>query len=83
MKDDEFYNRCAEILGTQYECEPFPYRRRTRWNNRIPGSGRYPGYGLIRKFGSQIQVHLRYPVEHSKVYNTTEEVLRFLESIPR
>lgn len=81
MENKEFYERCAELLGTEYNCKEFTHYKRTRWNNRAPGSGRYPGYGIIRKFGSKIQVHLRYPVEHAKVYDTTEEVLKFLESI--
>lgn len=83
MKDEEFYEACAQLLGTKYECEKFKYHKRTRWNNRAPGSGRFPGYGLIRRFGSQIQVSLRHPVNHTQIYDTTEEVFDFLRSIPR
>lgn len=32
------------------EGEAFPYRKRTRWNNRKAGRGRYPGVGVIRVF---------------------------------
>lgn len=77
----EFYNRCAEILGTEYDCKPFPWYKRTRWNNRAPGSGRYPGFGIIRKFGSKIQVALQRPVQHHGIYDTEEEVLQLLRDL--
>lgn len=62
QSDDAFYRRCAEILGTDYDCKPFAGHRRTRWNNRAPGSGRFPGHGLIRLFGDTVQIVLRHPV---------------------
>lgn len=67
----DFYERCAEILGVNYECTPHPYSKRTRWNNRAPGSGRYPGIGIIRKFGKSIQVCFS---THKAVYTSEEEV---------
>ncbi len=79
--ETNFYTKCAELLGTEYQCEAFPYHKRTRWNNRTPGNGRYPGYGIIRKFGDKVQVSLRYPIVHSKVYDSEEEVLTFLEHL--
>ena len=77
----EFYNKCAELLGTEYDCKPFPWYKRTRWNNRAPGSGRYPGFGIIRKFGSQIHVALQRPVQHHGIYNSENEVLQFLQDL--
>lgn len=76
-----FYEQCAELLGTTHDGEPFPYYKRTRWNNRKAGQGRYPSYGLIRKFGDVIHVCLHHPVSHNKVYNTEDEVLDFLRSL--
>jgi hypothetical protein len=76
-----FYEKCAELLGTTYECEPFPYAYRTRWNNRSAGSGRFKGFGIIRKFGDRYQVSLRYPVAHHAIYRSEEEVFTFLRSL--
>ena len=82
MTDNEtFYRHCAKLLETEYDCKPFPWHYRTRWNNRAAGSGRYPGFGIIRKFGDQIQVSLVHPVTHTKVYNSEQEVYKFLISI--
>lgn len=81
--NNEFYNACAELLGAEYDGQAFPYHKRTRWNNRTPGQGRYPGYGIIRKFGDKIQVSLRYPVTHYKVYDSEEEVLDFLRNLEK
>jgi hypothetical protein len=76
-----FYEKCAEILGTTYECESFPYRRRTRWNNRSPGNGRYEGFGLIRKFGDNYQVALTHPISYHAIFHSEEEVFAFLRSL--
>jgi len=76
-----FYQKCAEILNVDYNSEPFPYRYRTRWNNRQAGEGRFEGYGIIRKFGSKIHVALRNPLTHIKVYDTEEEVLKYLRQV--
>lgn len=81
MNNTEFYNRCAELLGVEYICTPFPYETKTRWNNRKPGEGRYPGYGLIRHFGGNIHVTLRHPVIHNKVYTSENDVYEFLKTL--
>jgi hypothetical protein len=82
---EEFYNKCAELLGVEYDCQPFPWPnyKRTRWNNRAAGSGRYPGYGIIRKFGSQIHVALSNPISHHGIYNSEEEVFIFLRNLEK
>lgn len=76
-----FYEKCADILGTNYECESFPYPYRTRWNNRSPGHGRFEGFGIIRKFGDNYQVALTRPVAHHAIYHSEEEVFAFLRSL--
>ena len=81
MANEDFYHKCADILGVDYICEPFTHYKRTRWNNRKPGSGRYPGYGLIRVFGNKVHVALTKPVLHTKVYDSCEEVLEFLDTL--
>lgn len=78
-QDADFYRECAEILGTSYDCEGFPYRYRTRWNNRAPGNGRFPGYGLIRLFGDQVQIALHHPVKLQQNVSTRTEALRILK----
>lgn len=61
MTNEAFYRECARLLGTSYDCVPFPFRKRTRWNNRTAGSGRFPGHGIIRVFGDEVQVALTCP----------------------
>ena len=78
---EKFYHKCAELLGVEDDCQPFGYPYRTRWNNRKPGSGRDPGYGIIRKFGSQIHVALQRPVQHHGIYDSEDQVLQFLQDL--
>lgn len=47
-----FYDRCAEILKIPHEWNE-PARRRTRWNNRRLGNGRFPGFGLVQTCGEK------------------------------
>jgi hypothetical protein len=83
MNNEDFYRRCAELLGTEYNCKPFPWTNSgiTRWNNRVPGSGRYPGFGMIRVFGSQVHVALTRPITHHCVYQSKDDALDFLDSL--
>lgn len=62
MSDEEFYERVAELLETTHDCDGFAHHRRTRWNNREAGRGRYPGFGTVRLFGDTVHVALRQPV---------------------
>ena len=68
----------AALLNTTYEGEAFPWYRRTRWNNRKPGSGRFPEFGLIRCFGDTVHTNLHHPINISKVFNSKAEALDFL-----
>ena len=80
LTNEQFYTECAKILGTVYECEPFPWTHsnRTRWNNRAPGSGRFPGYGLIRCYGDIIHVVLHNPVKINKTFYDKNEALEYI-----
>ena len=62
--EDSFHLVVAEMLKcTDYKCEKFLFNRRTRWNNRAPGSGRFIGYGIIRCYSpTNIHVILRNPI---------------------
>lgn len=75
MNDLEFYEKCAELLGIEFEDNSFTQYRRTRWNNRKPGNGRYPGYGIIRVFGDKVHVAFK---NHHAIHNSKEEVLEWL-----
>ena len=78
--DEGFYRRCAAILGTDYGCTPFTGHRRTRWNNRAPGSGRFPDHGLIRLFGNTVQIALRHPATLCCTIEGRDEALDVLRS---
>jgi hypothetical protein len=83
LTNEEFYNEVARVLGTTYDCLPFPWTSywRTRWNNRAPGSGRYPGFGLVRCFGDTVHIALQDPITVNKVFATKDDALRFLVDI--
>lgn len=84
MKDDEFYNEVARLLNTSHEY----YRHvdirkgktyRTRWNNRQPGNGRFPEFGLVRLFGDTVQIILRQPKEINATIEGRQAALDYLE----
>lgn len=66
MDNEEFYRRCADLLGTSYDCTGLDAPYRTRWNNRRPGNGRFPGFGIIRLHGEEVHVSLRHPISASR-----------------
>jgi hypothetical protein len=78
MEKTKFYEKCAGILGTQYNCQPFTQYKRTRWNNRSAGSGRYPGYGIIRVFGDMVQINIRHPFILNTVASSMKDALVIL-----
>ena len=80
MTNDEkeaFYTRCGEILGIEHEWNT-PVPRRTRWNTRFIGNGRYPGFGLIRCYGEQIMVTTK--TNGTKMFASPDAVYDFLMS---
>lgn len=79
---EEFYQRCSDMLGTENTyVERHQYWYRSRWNNRAPGSGRFPGYGTIRMFSPNcIHVSLLKPVECNRTFESAEEVYAFLQN---
>jgi hypothetical protein len=78
---EDFYQRCSDLLSTENTyVERNPYWRRTRWSNREPGSGRFPGCGTIRMFSSDcIHVSLTNPVGVNRTFDSAEEVYAFLK----
>lgn len=75
MNVEKFYAECSALLGTIDECQAFPYHKRTRWNNRVPGRGRFEGFGLIRAYGDIVHVNLRHPVAITGVFDGYENAL--------
>lgn len=82
MVEEGFYKKCAELLGVPDTYRRYPYSKRTRWNNRAPGNGRFEGYGMIRLFGSKVHMALRSPIAANRWFNTTDEALAFLGNLP-
>jgi len=70
-----FYETCSEILEIPHEFKE-PVRRRTRWNARFLGNGRYPGFGLVQCFGSYVRVISK---SGTKIFKTYDEVYDYLK----
>lgn len=64
--EEGFYLEVARLLDCGgHVYERFPYERRNRWNHRRLGNGRYPGHGIVRRFGpGAILVQLNTPSVH-------------------
>lgn len=71
---EEFYTRCSEILNIDHVFK-IPVPRKTRWNTRFLGNGRYKGFGTIRCFGSVVIVASK---SGTRVYKTYDEVYEYL-----
>jgi len=57
-----FYQAVAKLLECEAHRYTTPLQKRTRWNNRLPGNGRFPGHGIVRYFGStHVLVRLTNP----------------------
>ena len=77
-----FYQKCAELLGAEHTYKKFPYGKRTRWNNRSAGNGRFVGHGIIRVFSENlIHVHLNNP-KICGTFNSMQEALAAIEHTP-
>ncbi len=81
MKSNEekrqFYGRVAEILNIEHEYHD-PVKRRTRWNARFKGNGRFPGFGLVQCFSSTVRVVSK---NGTKMFDTYDEVYEYLETV--
>jgi hypothetical protein len=81
-RDDEaFYDACAKLLGVEHDFVPFRYGKRTRWNNRRPGSGRFPGRGLVRAFGDRVHLSLYRPKPVNRLFDSRATALQYLREI--
>jgi hypothetical protein len=73
----EFYENCAKILCINHEFHD-PVPRRTRWNTRFLGNGRYSGFGLVQCFGSSVRVVSKHGTKMFKTYEETYDYLKIL-----
>ena len=81
--DRAFYDACAKLLGVEHDFRPFRYGKRSRWNNRKPGSGRFPGRGLVRAFGNHVHLSLYRPRPINRLFDSRKDALRCLEELTR
>jgi hypothetical protein len=82
MTDEQFYRECAAILGAEHVFRARRFAGRSRWNNRDPGNGRFPGYGTIRMFApDQIHIALRTPEPLSRRCHSVQEALALLKEL--
>lgn len=80
LEDKEvFYGACADALGIPHEFHK-PVRRRTRWNNRLLGNGRFPGFGLVRLHGAAVIIISRHGTKH---FNDRKVALGWLRDLPK
>ena len=92
MTEKEFYQRCSDLLGVEHEYrDPTPVPKmpdregnirttyKNRYNGRTPGNGRFPGVGIVRNFGSFIQVRLTAPALHGN-FSNFDEALAAIEA---
>lgn len=92
MTNLEFYEECGRILGVEYDKPTWEDRPRInrydelvltsrgRFAGRAPGNGRYPGYGVIRVFGSTIHLASHKEI---RTFKTKESVLDYLKGLRR
>lgn len=74
----QFYEQCGSILNIEHEWSE-PVKRRTRWNTRKIGNGRYPGFGLVQCFGpTSFRVVSR---KGTKVFKSSEAVYDYLKKV--
>ena len=79
-----FYIAIAELLQcTGHRYHTFPYSKRTRWNNRAAGNGRYEGHGLVRWFSpDHIHIQMYQPVL-SGLFNNPDSALAAIQHAVR
>jgi hypothetical protein len=74
---EEFYDECSKILKIEHSFKQ--YYKRTRWNKRNKGNGRFPGFGLIRCHGDNCFIVVS---KHgTKTLNTKESVFSYLRGL--
>ncbi len=75
------YRECAILLNADHTYKKFPYRKKTRWNNRAPGNGRFIGHGLIRVFSLKCIIVSLYNPRFSGQFNNPTDALVALKEV--
>lgn len=81
---EKFYEECGKILGVEHDyVVPYhAHKYANRWTNRLPGNGRFSGFGIIKMYGSTcIHIALTAPKPVTATAKSTEEALELLRSI--
>ena len=79
--EERFYKQCAEILKVDYIFRPY-FIKKTRWNRRNPGNGRFEGFGLIRRYSKDnIHMILSYPIIVNTLFKSEDSVFLFLKEM--
>lgn len=75
----EFYEKCALILCVEHEFV-YKFAKRTRWNHRNPGNGRFPTRGTIKWFSSTcIYLSFHTPLV-CKYFKSPDDCIEWLEA---
>jgi hypothetical protein len=72
-----FYDTVSSILNIEHSFHN-PVPKKTRWNARFLGNGRFPGFGLVQCFGHAIRVVSK---KGTKVFYSYEEVYDYLKKV--
>jgi len=73
---ESFYREVANILQCADNYAPRPYSKKTRWNNRHPGNGRYIGHGLVRMYSPTL-IHIQLTTPNvCGIFTTTDSALQ-------
>ena len=78
-KNKAFYEACSQILRIPHEYS-VPVKRRTRWNTRLLGNGRFPGFGLVRCYGDLVIIVARTGTVQ---FSTHQKALDYLKSLEK
>jgi hypothetical protein len=77
-----FYAECAAILGATHDYVPWTGRGPNRWNNRRPGNGRFPGFGVVRLYSpNAIHVCLHAPAPLNRMARSPQEALALVRGV--
>lgn len=72
-----FYDTVSSILNIEHDFHD-PVPRRTRWNTRFLGNGRFPGFGLVQCYGHVVRVVSK---NGTKVFHSYDEVYNYLKKV--
>ena len=79
--EEGFYQQIADLLGIEHNYVT-PHYRLTRWNNRKPGNGRFPGFGVVRVYGpTVVHMMLTSPVSINRQFTSMDSALDHLRKL--